>query len=296
MTEHWTGVKMQSSLSFKVKSPGEAVSTLKNYFARLTDEIDSKGVLRLASSTAYVIALSLSPLFIILIIASSMVSEAFQSELISKAAVIFGADVGKVMIDILNSAKQNSNYRGIAGLFSFIVVVVSASGIFAQMQVALNELGEFKVAKQPWTIIGFLKEKLALGGLVLGFAFFLITSMIFSTYVAYIQQTYAGSIANPIYQIFTFFVFSIAFALLYKFVPSHPIENKFALLAGVIASFLFFIGRMLLGVYFDYADVGSAYGAAGSFVLLLTWLYYSSLSLYVSFIMARLIRSPTHQR
>ena len=281
---------MQNSISLKNFSFSDAFSTLKSYFLKLSDEIDSKGVLRLASSTAYVVALSLSPLFIILIMASSMVSEAFQTELISKASIIFGTDVGKVMIDILNSAKQSSQYNGIAGLLSFIVVIVSASGIFGQMQVALNELGEYKAPKKPWTITGFLKEKLALGGLVLGFVFFLITSMIFSTYVAYIQQTYAGSIAGPLYQVFTFIVFSFAFALLYKFVPSYHVDTKFALLAGVIASFLFFVGRMLLGIYFDYADVGSAYGAAGSFVLLLSWLYYSSLSLYISFVMARLIR------
>lgn len=263
-------------------SPKQTWRLLKATFTEWQEDKSS----RLAAALAYYTVFSLAPLLMIVILVASFI---FGDE--SKTVVIdqFQSLVGRQGAETIQTAIENtSQSQGestIASLFSLVALLLGASGVFAQLQGALNTVWEVE-AKPGKGIWGFLRQRFLSFGMIIGICFILMVSLVVSAglagFSAYINRLAPGlGIVGQILNLaISFGVFTLLFALIYKVLPDVKITWKDVWVGSGITALLFAIGKFVLGVYIGNGGVGSTYGAAGSVIVLLVWVYYSAQILF----------------
>jgi membrane protein len=176
---------------------------------------------------------------------------------------------------------QNSVWLTVLGL---VIIIIGATGVFAQFQQSLNAIWEVKVDTSKSGIWNVIKVRLFSFGLIVAIAFLLIVSLVVSAMLSafgiWISNHFSDSflvVLQVVNFIFSFAIIAVLFALMFKIFPDAVIEWKDVWIGSFLTSFLFEIGKVGLGLYFSKADPGVGYGAAGSVVLILLWVSYSSM-------------------
>ena len=179
------------------------------------------------------------------------------------------------------SKVQNSAWLTVLGL---IIIIIGATGVFAQFQQLLNVIWEVKVDTTKSGIWNVIKVRLFSFGLIVAIAFLLIVSLVVSAMLSafgiWISHHFSDSflvVLQVVNFIFSFFIISVLFALMFKIFPDAKIKWKDVWIGSFLTAFLFEIGKVGLGLYFSKADPGIGYGAAGSVILILLWVSYSSM-------------------
>ena len=186
----------------------------------------------------------------------------------------------KVVQNIAEKASQ-SGKSTIATIIGVGLAVFGASGVFGQLQDALNTIWGVK-AKPGQGIFGFLRARFLSFSMVAGICFLLLVSLateaLLKGFSYYVQSVLAGGIvvAIGVYLIFDFAVIVLLFAMISKFLPDAKIQWRDVWIGAVMTAILFGIGKWLLGLYLGSGAAGSAYGPASSLITLLLWVYYSS--------------------
>ena len=213
-------------------------------------------------------------------------TEAVNSQLHGQ---ITGA-MGKVAADQIQDMMTSAN--GVrdsiwATLFGIVIVLVGATGVFVQLQKSLNIIWEVKATTSKSGILVFLKARLFSFGLVLSIAFLLLVSLVITSVLAAASkwmQTYWPAYIMFLFQVVNFFIslsiVSILFALMFKFLPDARIKWRYVWVGAFLTGLLFEVGKFGLGLYFGKAAPGSAYGAAGSVILILLWVSYSAMIVF----------------
>jgi membrane protein len=236
----------------------------------------------LAASLAYYTVFSLTPILIISIaIAGSIFGEeTAKGEIMRQFQDLVGSRGAEVIQTTLSNA-NTPKLKNIASLISVVLLLIGASGVFAQLQHALNLVWNVK-AKPGKGISQLIRKRLFSFSMVLAIGFLLLVSLVVNAVLSALSN-YASSWLpgfDFLWQIFnfvlSFLITTFLFALLYKFVPDVKIGWKDVIMGAGITALLFAIGKFLLGMYLGRGTFGSAYGAAGSLVVLLAWVYYSS--------------------
>lgn len=237
---------------------------------------------RLAAALAYYSLLSLAPLLVIAVAVSGFFlgDEAARGQVVGELATIVGSEAAEGIQAIVASAQSPA-----AGVWSTIVGVVTlffgASGVFGELQSSLNTVWEVK----PKPGLGFWRQvriRFFSFTMVLGVAFLLLVSLILTTAVSAIGAKFSRDLpgGEALWQgvnaLVSLFVIGGAFALIFKFVPDVKVEWRDVWVGGAVTALLFTLGKSLLGLYLGKAAVGSAYGAAGSVVALVVWVYYAT--------------------
>lgn len=243
---------------------------------------------RLGASLAYYTLLSLAPILLIAIAVAGLVfgRETVRAELISQIQGLIGNNGADALRSMLTAA-----YRQRAGIIPVIlgsVAFIGASlGAFMELQHALNTIFKVKVAvkararQRPW-FIALLSDRLRSFGLVLAIGFLLLVSLAFSAALAAasawleshaIAAQFLWQIANVVVSLA---VVTVLFALIYRFLPDVRLAWRDVWVGGLITAVLFTAGKQLIGMYLGRSTVTSSYGAAGSVIVLLLWVYYSS--------------------
>ena len=237
---------------------------------------------RIAAALAYYTVFSVSPLLVIAIaIAGAFFGqETAQQQITEQLTGLIGEDGIKPILMALDNISQ-PKIRGLASLISIGILILGASGIFAQLQDALNTV--WKVTPQPGQgILPFLRKRLSSFLMVLAIGFLLILSMILSTLVTAISKYRVDLIPGSqiLWENLDFVIslglMTFLFGLMFKYVPDVKIAWKDVFVGSVITALLFIFGKFLLGVYISQGSLGSAYGAAGSLIVFLAWVYYSA--------------------
>ena len=237
---------------------------------------------RIAAALAYYAVFSISPLLVIAIaIAGAFFGEQnARIQITEQLTHLVGEDGVKPILLALNNMSQ-PEIRGVASSISVGVLILGASGIFAQLQDALNTV--WKVKPHPGQgILPFLRKRLASFLMVLAIGFLLMLSLLLSTAIGtarkYGMDILPGStiVWSNLNSVFSLGLLTFLFGLMFKYVPDVKIAWKDVIVGSVITAVLFLFGRFLLGVYFDRGSLGSAYGAAGSLIVFLAWVYYSA--------------------
>lgn len=237
---------------------------------------------RIAAALAYYAVFSISPLLVIAIaIAGAFFGQATaQEQITDQLTALVGEDGVKPILMALNNISQ-PKIRGVASLISIGVLLLGASGIFAQLQDALNTV--WKVKPQPGQgMLPFIRKRVSSFFMVLAIGFLLILSLILSAVVATLSRYRTDFLPGSqiLWENLDFIVslglMTFLFGLMFKYVPDVKIAWKDVLVGSVITAVLFLFGKFLLGVYLSKGSLGSAYGAAGSLVVLLAWIYYSA--------------------
>lgn len=239
-------------------------------------------VSRLAAALAYYTVFSVAPLLIIAIAIAGAVfgKSAAEGQLMSQLEGL----VGNEAIGVIEIALKNASQPGtgsIASLISIGVLLMGASGVFAQLQDALNTV--WHVQPKPGRgIRGFIRKRLLSFCMVLAIGFLLILSLIISAVISALSQYNTDFLPGSafLWSNIDFFVslglMIFMFALMYKYVPDVKIGWKDVLVGATITALLFSFGKFLLEWYLSQNSAASAYGAAGSLIVFLAWVYYSA--------------------
>lgn len=255
---------------------------LKESFKEWMDD----GALQLGAALSYYTIFSLAPMLLIAISVAGLIfgREAAQGELVGQLRGLIGQQGAEfIQTMVANAGKQGQGVLGT--ILGIVTILFGATGVFAQLQTSLNQIWdvEAKPAKGIW---GFLRTRVLSFGMVLGIGFLLLVSLVISAAVAALD-TYAAGLfpgAEVVIGIISAVVglglITLLFAMIFRYLPDVKIAWKDVWVGAAITSLLFLIGKVLIGLYLGNSSVASTYGAAGSLVILLLWIYYSAQILF----------------
>jgi membrane protein len=167
-----------------------------------------------------------------------------------------------------------------ASAFGVITLLVTASGVFGEMQSALNAI--WKADPKGGTVSRLLRARAASLGLVAALGFLLLVSLVISAGLSALSEymnaylPFGHFILQAVNFLISFALISVLFAAIYKVLPDKDLEWRDVLVGAVVTAFLFSIGKFLIGLYIGSSAVASSYGAAGALIVALLWIYYST--------------------
>jgi membrane protein len=235
---------------------------------------------RLGASLAYYTIFSIGPLLLIVVAIASLVFKDAQQQIVGTISQVTGKEGG----DVLQSTIQNANKGGaniLATIVGIVTLLFGASGVFGQLKDSLNTIWEVK-PKPGQGILATIKDRFLSFTMVLGTGFLLLVSLVVSASVtalgAFLNSVLpGGEVFGQILNVALMLgVITVVFALLFKYLPDVKIAWKDVWLGAFITALLFTLGQFGLGLYIRLANVGSSFGATGSLVVVLVWIYYSA--------------------
>lgn len=237
---------------------------------------------RLAAALSYYTAFSLAPLLIVIIALVGVFfgAEAARGEIVARLTSALGRDNAAFIEQIVQNASNEEHSGAIATVISFVILLFGASGVFGQLQGSLNTIWDVK--NVPGGVWNTLRRRLLSFGMIIVIGFLLLVSLIISSVIAALDEFVVGIlpgmqlIMQLVSFIISFGVVTILFALIYKYLPDVEIKWRDVIVGALFTSLLFNIGRWLLAIYLGRTTTTSTYGAAGSLVVLLLWVYYSA--------------------
>jgi membrane protein len=236
---------------------------------------------QLGASIAFYAMFALAPLLVVAITLAGAIfgPEAARGQIVGEIEGLIGSNAARGIEAMIESSWRGES-RGLAGLLGMGALLLGASGVFVALRNALNRLG--RLPEMPSGVGAFVRARLVAFALVLGFGFLAIVSLVFSAALAalgaYLARRYppfAALISGADIAVSTL-VLSFAFAALLRWLPESPPAWRPVFIGAVASALLFSIGKHLIGLYLGRAGVASSYGAAGSFVVVMLWIYYSS--------------------
>ena len=256
---------------------------IKEHLKNFVDDVDKHEIFTLSGSIAYTTALAIAPFLLILLSLASLLGPELQEKLYVNLASSIGEKAGQTILDIVQNTRKNSSFSGWSGLIGFVILVISASAIFAQLRVALNKINEHQAEKNKSGLWLFVQDRFLSMGLVFGFAFLSIVSMMVSTTIAVVFTTGEGIFWEIISILVNFVIFSVLFMAIYRVIPSDKLDWRRCRISGMVSAIFYLIGKNLISLYLAHAGLESAYGAAGSLIVFLVWVYYTAMTLLISY-------------
>jgi membrane protein len=237
---------------------------------------------RLGASLAYYTLFALAPILIVAITIAGFVfgAEAVQREVTGQIGGLVGESGGEAVRAMLEGASQRSG-NGIATAIGLVTFFLGATGAFLELQTALNAVWRVK-PRADAGIKDMLLQRLLSFGLVVGVGFVLLVSLLVSAALSALNR-YMGTIFpdiaaawQGINTLVSLGVVTLLFAMIYQFLPDVDLRLRDVWVGGLVTAGLFNVGKFLIGLYLGTSGVATTYGAAGSVVVLLIWVYYSS--------------------
>jgi len=241
---------------------------------------------RLGAALAFYTIFSLAPLLLIAIAIAGLVfgREAAQGEIFDQLRTVFGPQAAAAIQEMVKSAAKPKSGT-IATVVGIVTLLFGAAGVFGQLKDALNTIWNVEPKKEGG-LLKMLKDRFLSFAMVLGTGFLLLVSLVLDSAIAaaghFLGNRLPGGEAlwQGIQLVVSLGVVTLLFALIFRFLPDvHP-SWRDVWLGAVFTAVLFVIGKFALGLYLGKSAVGSSYGAAGSLVVLLLWVYYSAQILF----------------
>jgi membrane protein len=239
---------------------------------------------QLGAALAYYTVFSLAPLILVLLAIIGFLFRDDPAGAWNKITQQMSYFLDPSALQVVQNIAQKASQPGksvIATIIGVALALFGASGVFGQLQDALNTIWGVK-AKPGTGIWGFLRARFLSFAMVAGICFLLLVSLaieaLLKGFSHYVQSVVPGGIviALTVYLVFDFAVVVLLFAMIFKFLPDVKIQWRDVWIGAVITAVFFGIGKWALGLYLSSGAAGSAYGAASSLITLLLWVYYSS--------------------
>jgi membrane protein len=198
-------------------------------------------------------------------------------------AVQLGDLLGQQSADLLQTVVQNAAGQStgvLATLVGIVTLIITASGVFTEMQQTLNVI--WRAVPPNTTLTGLLRARALSLGMVAALGFLLLVSLVISTILTalggYIAAflPFGNLILRAVSIVVSFALITLLFAGIYKILPDRHIEWRDVLIGAVVTALLFTIGKFLIGLYLGSSTIASSYGAAGGLIVALLWIYYSA--------------------
>ena len=240
---------------------------------------------RMGAALAYYTAFSLAPLLVILFSVASLIwthkGEAAQA-ITDKFTNLIGSQAGDAVQGILAHA-ASPRTASWATVISVVILLFSSSSAFVEMQDALNQIWDVPPKKQAF--LAMIKDRALSFAMVSILGCLMLASLITSAVIRALQKLLVGHFPafgwDAANETVSFLVFTTLFAAIFRILPDVPLSWRDVLPGAVFSTVLFTIGKLLLAWYIGFSSTFTAYGAAGSFAIILLWVYYSAQILYL---------------
>ena len=250
-------------------------------------EFSNDDVMTQAAALAFYSGLAFAPLLTLAVWAMRIFfGDASKQKVADSFKQVIGDKAAQPLGDLLNIGSNSpSGGMTLAGIVSIVLVAFSASGVFGQVQSALNSI--WHVQSKPGNgMLGFVQKRTLSLGMLLSILFLLMTSLIVSTGLQTFLGKFGGgettAVLIALNNVVSIGLFTVLFAMLFKYVPDAKIGWKPVWVGGLLSAVLFTLGKYGLGIYLGKGSYQNSYGAViGSFVALLVWVYYSSIILLI---------------
>jgi membrane protein len=241
---------------------------------------------RLGAALSFYTVFAMPPLFMIAIFIASLVfnPNSVQTQMFSEVGGLIGKKSAEA-IHAAMAAQYQANKGLVASSIAVVTLILTATGLFIELQDALNTIWRVE-AKPGHGVLGFIRIRLMSFAMVVGIGFLLLVSLIVSAGLAAATKYISGLLPGVgvvsviASDVVSFAVITVLFAMIFKVLPDVRIAWRDVWIGGVVTSLLFTGGKFLLGWYLGRSTTISAYGAAGSVVLILLWVYYSAQILF----------------
>jgi len=263
-------------------NPRAVFSLLRSSFSEWSEDNAS----RLSAALAYYTLFSVAPLLLIAVSIAGFVfgQQAAQGQVFAQLRGLLGDQAAQT----IQTAVQHSSTTGtgtISAVIGIVTLVLGASGVFAELQSSLNTIWEVE-PKPGGGILATVKRRFLSMTMVLGIGFVLLASLLLSAALSVVGQLVAGALPggevlwHGVSFLVSFAIIVLLFAAIYKVLPDVQISWGDVWVGSAVTALLFTIGKLAIGLYLGHASVGSTYGAAGSLLVLLVWVYYSAQILF----------------
>ncbi|HKU44747.1 MAG TPA: YihY/virulence factor BrkB family protein [Polyangiales bacterium] len=249
--------------------------------ATVVEWIDDNAA-RVAASLAFYTLLSMAPLMILSIAIAGVVlgEDTARQQIVERVGALIGPQAAGALDAVVASA-HHSDSGVLSSIIGVVVLLAGASGVFGELQYALDTIWGVKPKPQRG-VLGVVKDRLFSFAMVIGVAFVLLVSLVVSAVVSGLGSYMADALPGGalVWQVVnlcvSLAVITALFAMIYKVVPDVEIRWRDVWVGAFVTAALFNLGKYLLGIYLGRSSVASSYGAAGSVVALVVWVYYSS--------------------
>lgn len=265
-------------------------STLKRIFNAIKETTTlflAKKTMKLCASLSYYTIFSLGPLLIIIISLAGIFygRDAVQGEVYNELNDLVGESTALFLQDIIKNIEA-SKMSGTGLTLGIITLIFGATGVFIEIQDSINTIWDVK-AKPEKGWLKFILNRLISFSLILSIGFVLLASLILSTILDYFfsrfQNMYPDMtvfLGTVIHLAVPFIIITLLFCIIFKVLPDAKVPWPEVLVGAILTALFFMIGRFGIGLYIQKSSFSITYGAASSIIILLTWVYYSSIILY----------------
>lgn len=255
----------------------------KRYAALLKDAAASWSadyVPSMGAALSYYSLFSIAPLLLIVIGIAGLVfgEEAARGAIFAQLQGLIGQESAKAVQALLQAADKPREGL-VSTIIGIAVLLLGAMTVFGELQNALDRIWRAPARVAPSGLWNLVRTRLLSFGMVLGVAFLLIVSLVLSAALAELGQWWGpafGALAYGVDLLVSFGLITVVFALIYRFIPRVHVAWHDVWLGAAVTSLLFAVGKFLIGLYLGKASVASSFGAAGSLVILMIWVYYSA--------------------
>lgn len=292
-----SGISLVANLFMKIKL---------NFWKMLKQsgsEFFEDNVLKMSAALAYYTLFAFAPMMVVII---SIVQffygeDAVQGNVYPQIVGIVGAEAGLQIQQMIQNAAVSGSGT-ISTIISVIMLIVLATGVFVEIQDSINTIWNLK----PKPKKGFVKlilNRVISFSMVVSLGFIMLVALMVNTVIESLthrlETLFPEAMVYVVYGInliLTFAITTLLFAIIFKVLPDAKIEWKTVWGGAIATSILFMLGKFGITLYINYSDVGSTYGAAGSIIILLLWVYYSSLILYFGAIYTKVYAQYTNHK
>ncbi len=265
---------------------------LRSYYSflkQVMSEFSNDNVPKYAASLAYYTIFSLAPMLVIIIAVCSTIfgREAMEGQIYDQIKNLTGSEAAlQIQATIKNIHLQKDNI--FAGVVSVVVLLLGATGIFGEIQDSLNKIWGLKIkTKKVWWKI--ILNRIISFSIIITLGFILMVSLVINALVSALSTridnifsgTGTATLMIVINNILSLGITALLFAVIFKVLPDARIKWKDVGVGALITSFLFMVGKFLIGYYLGQSNFTTLYGAAGSIIIIMVWTYYSSVILYL---------------
>jgi membrane protein len=237
----------------------------------------------MGAAIAYYTTFSLAPLLIIVIAVAGLIfgEEAARGEIVYQLGGLVGEPGAKAVEELLQSASHPET-SVLASFIGLVTLFIGATSVFAELQSALDRIWRAPAVNQPSTFLLILRARVLSFGMIGALGFLLLVSLVFGAAISAFGKwgesffPAALSVLQVVNLIFGFAMTTMLFAIAYRILPRARIAWSDVWVGSFVTAALFTLGKYLIGLYIGQAGVSSGFGAAGSFIVILVWVYYSA--------------------
>ncbi len=242
-------------------------------------------VIKLSGSLAYFTVFSIGPMLIVILYLAGLVYKDAEVTVFNQIASMTGPEAAKQIQQLITNLTQTKS-GNLAAIIGFVTLVIGATGVFAEIQDSINLIWNLKPKpKKGW--LKMLLNRLLSFSVVISLGFVLLVSLIINgiieNFMGRLQARYPELAVTMVYVInllLTFAITTLLFGIIFKVLPDAIIRWKDVAVGAMTTALLFMLGKFAITYYISQSNIATTYGAAGSLVILLSWVYYSSVILY----------------